>query len=138
MAGRLEDALAHGRESLEQAEQQSDTVIKSWAGAILAIVECESSRPAVALETLYRTCGGPDLPDIPGGWRNFLFETVVRCHLAVGDMAGAEKAAATATSRADVVGLPYARRLLTTLWVPAPRPRVTTLEQRRRAAPRSL
>ncbi|GAA5124642.1 hypothetical protein GCM10023339_46460 [Alloalcanivorax gelatiniphagus] len=111
MAGRLEDALANGRESLALAEQQSDSVIRSWAGAILAVIECESGRPAVALETLYRTCGGPELPGVPGGWRTFLFETAVRSHLALGDTEHAEESAAMAVAWADEVGLPYARSM---------------------------
>ena len=111
MAGRIDDALTNGLESLELAERQGDSVIKTWAGAVVAVAECESGHSAAALTTLYRTCGGPALPNLPGGWRNHLLELAVRCHLALGAVDEAEASAAEARDWAEVVGLPYARSM---------------------------
>lgn len=111
MAGRIEESLANGHESLELADRQADSVIKTWAGAVVAVAECESGSPARSLDVLHRTCGGPELPNLPGGWRNHLFEVAVRCHLALGNRAEAEAGVTMALAWADVVGLPYARSM---------------------------
>ncbi|NYE36240.1 DNA-binding CsgD family transcriptional regulator/tetratricopeptide (TPR) repeat protein [Nocardioides cavernae] len=111
VAGRLDEALGHAQESLTLAESRADSVITTWAGAVLSFVECERGRPEAALETLYARCGGPGLDGIPGGWRTYLFDTAVRAHLALGDHASAEAAAARASARAEAVGLPFASAL---------------------------
>ncbi len=111
MAGRIEDALANGRESLALAEQQQDSVIKTWAGAVVGFAEFESGEPQAGLDTLYKTGGGEDLPNIPGGWRNHMLEVAVKCLLALGRTEEAEATLATARAWGEAVGLPYARSM---------------------------
>jgi DNA-binding CsgD family transcriptional regulator len=111
VAGRLDEALKSGHESLALAERQRDSVIRTWAGAVVSLAELEGGEPATALDVLYSTCGGPDLPNIPGGWRNHLFEVAVRCHLDLGSPEEAEASAARARAWGDSVKLPYAQSM---------------------------
>ncbi len=111
MAGRIDEALASGRESLALAEQQQDSVIKTWAGGVVGYSEYEAGNPQAALDVLYKTCGGQDLSNVPGGWRNHMFDVAVKCLLALGRVEEAEASAEQARAWAEFVRLPYARSM---------------------------
>lgn len=111
VAGRIEAALSSGRESLLLARNLGDSVIATWAGATVAFAELEGGDAQAALTTLVGSCGGEDLPNLPGGWRTHFLEIATRCHVALGRLDKAEESAAFAEAWAAEVDLPYARSM---------------------------
>lgn len=111
VAGQVEAGRATSSESLALARSLGDSVIATWAGATLGLAELECGDAAAALTTLSETCGGPTLPNIPGGWRVYFVEAVTRCLLALGRPEEAATSAEEALASAAEVGLPHSRSM---------------------------
>jgi DNA-binding NarL/FixJ family response regulator len=111
VAGDLGVALTAGEESFALAGGLEESLVSAWTGANFAAPLLASGDAARAADVLVGSCGGPELPLIPGGWRAFALELLTRCHLALGDRVAAERAAAEAAACSGAVGLPLASSL---------------------------
>jgi DNA-binding CsgD family transcriptional regulator len=107
-AGDLPTALDAAHESVDITSDLDDTLVCTYASVALATALCESGDPARAIDVLVTGAGGEELPRIAGGWRANYFELLTRCHLAMGQLAPAERAAARAAAVATELGLPLA------------------------------
>ena len=104
LAGDLELALTLAEESVELVQALDVNVVSAWAGAVLGFVLIERGHHAEGIETMYRLCGGPELPLIGGSWRAMCFDRAVRGLLAQGRRADAERAAELAAEIAASSG----------------------------------
>jgi tetratricopeptide (TPR) repeat protein len=107
-AGDQPTALAAANESVDITSDLDDTLVSTYASVALATALCESGDAGGAIEVLLGGAGGEELPLVAGGWRANYFELLTRCHLAVGQPAAADSAAARAAATARELGLPLA------------------------------
>jgi len=107
-AGDMSTALAAAQESVDLTKDLDDTLVSTYASVALATALCESGEAGGAIEVLLGAAGGEDLPRVAGGWRASYLELLTRCRIAVGQSAGADRAAARAAATAGELGLPLA------------------------------
>ena len=105
MAGDLETALRSSNESIEICRGFDSGLISGYAGATNAQVLLEMGEPDQALDRLLASAGGEELPLMAGSWRPTYFEFMARCHLELGDVDKAEKAAKSGREDADSLGM---------------------------------
>ena len=106
--GDVELALAAAQEAFDLCQDADSGFHSSEAAVELARALLETGRPAPALELLVGHAGGEELALIAGTARAHALELLTRCRLALGDHAGAERAAAAAKAWAVEVRLPLA------------------------------
>jgi DNA-binding CsgD family transcriptional regulator/tetratricopeptide (TPR) repeat protein len=102
MAGDLELALEHGRESVELAETFDRGLVSIYACGMYALARLESGDADAAYRLLLDSGGGDTLEGFAGSWRAMYLEALTRCCLALGRpeqaRAAAEQARAEATN----------------------------------------
>jgi ATP/maltotriose-dependent transcriptional regulator MalT len=108
-AGDVELALDTAEESVQFTGQLDQSFVSGWAGVALAAALERSGESARAIDTLIAAAGGEGLPILPGEWRAFGRELLVRSHLALGRRDEAERAFATTAPPGDSGRLPLAR-----------------------------
>jgi len=108
-AGEVDLALDLAEEANHFTRQLDQSFVGGWAGVALAAALERSGEHARAVDTLLTSAGGEDLPTLPGGWRAFGGELLVRAYLALGRRDDAEQALAATIPPGEAVGLPLAR-----------------------------
>src|SRR5438034_1413082 len=103
--GELDIALATAQESVDLSQDLDEGFVAAWAGVRLAAVLLETGEAERAVELLRGSAGGEELTLIPGGWRSYCLELLTRCWLALDRRSEAQRAAARAAARAEVVPL---------------------------------
>jgi DNA-binding CsgD family transcriptional regulator/tetratricopeptide (TPR) repeat protein len=111
LAGDWELALSTGEESVRLAESLGDSFVPAYAGLMYGWALFETGDPARGAEVMVTAAGGPDLPNIAGGWRATHLEVLARCWLALGRLDDARFAADRAREVAATVGLPRTRAM---------------------------
>jgi ATP/maltotriose-dependent transcriptional regulator MalT len=106
--GDLDSALSTATEAAELARELGGGFVSAWAAVRLASVLLETGQPARAVGVLLDGAGGDALANIPGGWRAYCLELLVRCWLALERRAEAELAVERAALAAATTGLPLA------------------------------
>ena len=101
LLGNVEHALAFTTESVALSKELDPGLISAYAGVIHAMVLQEAGESAAAIAHMIESAGGEDLPLLPGAWRPFYIEILVRCHLALGDPIRAADTAAWARREAE-------------------------------------
>jgi ATP/maltotriose-dependent transcriptional regulator MalT len=105
-AGDVETASRLSDESMKLTEQFDAGLISAYAGAVSAMTLMELGQPDTALRRLLDASGGDDLTLMPGSWRPTHFELLTRCHLGVGNLDKAKRAAGKARGEAKGFRLP--------------------------------
>ena len=108
VAGDLDVALSTAEESVELEGSMEPGVLSGTAAAVLASALLEAGQAGRSVEVMLTRAGGEEIQLIGGGWRSRFLEVLTRALLATGNRSGAERAAATAKTCADAVGLPSA------------------------------
>jgi ATP/maltotriose-dependent transcriptional regulator MalT len=108
-AGEVELALDLAEESMDFTRQLDQSFVTGWAGVALAAALSRSGQPARTVEVLLAAAGGEELPVIPGGWRAFAQELLVRAYLELGRRDDADRVLTTATPAGQAGALPMAR-----------------------------
>jgi ATP/maltotriose-dependent transcriptional regulator MalT len=107
-AGDVELALAAAQESVDLCRDAGGSFHSAEAAADLAAALLETGQPERSVELLLSAAGGEELSLIAGSPRCRYLEVLVRGRLALGDRAGARRAAGHAGDWASRVGLPMA------------------------------
>jgi len=107
--GEVDAALDMAEESVELTRQLDQSFVTGWAGVALAAALSRSGEPERALEVLLASGGGEKLPIIPGGWRAFAQELLVRAYLELDRRDDAERAAEAGVPDGEAAELPMAR-----------------------------
>ena len=108
-AGEIELALDLAEESMDFTRQLDQSFVTGWAGVALAAALSRSGEPARTVEVLLASAGGDELPVIPGGWRAFGQELLVRAYLELGRRDDADRVLTTAVPDGQAGALPMAR-----------------------------
>jgi ATP/maltotriose-dependent transcriptional regulator MalT len=111
MEGDVDTATAMGDETAVLMRGFEDQFVKGRASGAIGAVRLMAGDPERAAEVLVSGTGGEQMPLIPGGWKVFSLEALVRARLALGLREDAERTAAYAQDVAADFGLPYARSL---------------------------
>jgi DNA-binding NarL/FixJ family response regulator len=104
--GDVDLALRHAQEAFDAIDDGGPSHHTSHAAFALAEASLAIGRPERGVEALEATTGGPDAPRAATSFRAAFLELLVRSRLALGDVAGAERAAAAARQSTEGVGLP--------------------------------
>jgi ATP/maltotriose-dependent transcriptional regulator MalT len=104
--GEMDIALATAEESVELTRELDPGFVSAWAAARLAAVLFETGHADRAVELLLGRAGGEELTLIPGGWRAYWLDLLVRCWLALDRPAEATRAAGRAEAVAATARLP--------------------------------
>ncbi|MET0613881.1 MAG: AAA family ATPase [Thermoleophilaceae bacterium] len=107
--GEVDAAVDMAEESLRLTRQLAQRFVTGWAGVALAAALERSGEHARAVETMIDSAGGEELPIIPGGWRAFARDVLVRSYLELGRRDDAERAFAAAVPPGQADALPMAR-----------------------------
>jgi ATP/maltotriose-dependent transcriptional regulator MalT len=108
-AGELELALDTAEEAVHATQQLDQSFVSGWAGLGLAAALERSGQPTRAIETLLAAVGGEELPVLPGEWRAFGRELLVRAHLELGQRKDAERSFAASAPPGDSGNIPLGR-----------------------------
>ena len=111
LAGDVETALEHARESVELTGDHTGGHVSALSAVALAGAQLEMGQAEDAVERLVGSAGGEELTSVPGGWRAQGLELLTRCRLALGHSDEARSTAQVAEAAAAAVGLPYAAAL---------------------------
>jgi DNA-binding CsgD family transcriptional regulator/tetratricopeptide (TPR) repeat protein len=106
-AGDLELAATTAREAVQLTEGMDAGLIPAATTLALAAAYLETSdaRLDAAVDLMVRRCGGPELPNMPGGsFRAKWLELLTRCSLALQRPGDAERAASRAEGIVDPLG----------------------------------
>ena len=80
-AGEIEDALRTGEEAVRLTAEMSNSPVAAWAAAVYGSALLESGDAPRAYEVLMGSCGGEELPLIPGPWHVNWLAVMTRCLL---------------------------------------------------------
>ena len=105
-AGETNDALRASAEAMSLTEGLDASPVVAWSGGVHARALLDAGDAPRAYETFLRTCGGDELPLIPGAWRAIWLDFMTRCHLRLGRLDDARRASALAEGLAGAYGLP--------------------------------
>jgi DNA-binding CsgD family transcriptional regulator len=106
--GDLETALSAAQEAVDLTQDGKPSHHRAYSSYALAEATLQIGKPERALTLLSEAGGGEALPLYADSFRAFGLECLVRCHLAVGNVAAAAAAAAVAEANAGALGLPLA------------------------------
>ncbi|HEX6651740.1 MAG TPA: AAA family ATPase [Thermoleophilaceae bacterium] len=107
--GEVDAAVDMAEEALEVTRQVSQRFITGWAASALGAALERSGEHERAATTVIDSAGGEGLLVIPGGWRAFTRDFVVRSLLELGRREDAERVFAAASPVGDGGKLPMAR-----------------------------
>ena len=107
--GEVDAAVDMAEESLELTRQLSQRFITGWAASALGAALARSGEHERAAATVIDSAGGEGLLVIPGGWRAFTRDYVVRSYLDLGRREDAERVFAAASPPGEGGTLPMAR-----------------------------
>ncbi len=108
-AGEVERGLAAAQEAVDVADDGKPSHHVAYVAFTLAEAHFLAGKPERELGLLERAAGGPDMPLVAPSWRSYFLELLTRIRLALGDLAGARRAAELADESATAAGLPLAR-----------------------------
>jgi ATP/maltotriose-dependent transcriptional regulator MalT len=108
-SGEVDAAVDMAEESLQLTRQLSQRFITAWAAVALAAALERSGEHERVVELLNDCAGGEELPTIPGGWRAFARDVLVRSYIELGRRDEAERAFAAAVPPGGAGALPMAR-----------------------------
>jgi ATP/maltotriose-dependent transcriptional regulator MalT len=108
-AGDIEKGMAAAQEAVDVAYDGKPSHHVAYASLALALGQFLTGQPDRGLETLERAAGGPDVTLAAPSWHAYYLELLTRIRLALGDTAGAQRAASLADESAAAVGLPLPR-----------------------------
>ena len=106
--GDLPLAMSAAQEAVDLVDDDRPNHPLSHAAWALAEAQLEVGEAERAVELLERTTGGADMPLVAASFRPYCLELLARARLALGHGDAAARAAATARTSADAVGLPLA------------------------------
>jgi DNA-binding CsgD family transcriptional regulator len=108
-AGEIEKGMSAAQEAVDIADDGKPSHHVAYAALALSLAHYLTGQPDRSLEILERAAGGPDMPLVAPSWRAYFLELLTRIRLALGDTAGAERAASLADESAANIGLPLPR-----------------------------
>jgi DNA-binding CsgD family transcriptional regulator/tetratricopeptide (TPR) repeat protein len=105
-AGDVETALRVGEEAVRLTADMANSPVAAWAAAVYGIALLDSGDAPRAYEVLTGSCGGEELPLVPGPWRVNWLAVMVRCLLALERREDAQRIADLCEAEAARYGLP--------------------------------
>jgi ATP/maltotriose-dependent transcriptional regulator MalT len=104
-SGDIDAALRESEEAVGLTHDMEPGVVSAWAGGVHGAALAEAGQHERAVELIVRSCGGEELPLVPGPFRANFLEILTRALLASGRLAEADRAAVCARRRAELFGL---------------------------------